>query len=207
MFSASAQGHTQSVRSPLQRLLAILAGFVLLGLVAYVLAIGARIQRQATTDETHPADVIVVFGAAQYAGKPSPAYRARLDHAADLFARGAAPMLITTGGAGGDPRHSEGQVGRDYLIARGIPEARLIAETQSDDTVTSTRRVAAIMRENGMHSCVAVSDGYHMYRVKLMMQREGMVIYASPRPDPHRFHPVATLEEVFKYTLWRLRLE
>ena len=125
MFSASAQGHTQSVRSPLQRLLAILAGFVLLGLVAYALAIGARIQRQATTDETHPADVIVVFGAAQYAGKPSPAYRARLDHAADLFARGAAPMLITTGGAGGDPRHSEGQVGRDYLIARGIPAQRM----------------------------------------------------------------------------------
>jgi uncharacterized SAM-binding protein YcdF (DUF218 family) len=206
LLSAAAPGHTHRV-SPLHRSATIVTGFVLCTLIGYVVAVGARIQQQAATDETHAADVIVVFGAAQYAGKPSPAYRARLDHAAELFVAGTAPIVITTGGAGGDPKHSEGQVGRDYLIARGIPESRLIAETQSDDTVTSTRRVAAIMRENGMHSCIAVSDGYHMYRVKLMMQNAGVTIYASPRADPHRFHPLATLEEVFKYTLWKLRLE
>ena len=207
MLSALGQGQTHLVRSPFIRAVTVVTGFILCALLGYALAMGLRIHQQAGLDETTAADVIVVFGAAQYSGKPSPAYRARLDHAADLFARGAAPMLITTGGAGGDPKHSEGQVGRDYLIARGLPESKLIAETQSDDTLTSTHRVAAIMRENGMHSCIAVSDGYHMFRIKQMMQADGMTIYTSPRSDPHRFHPIATLEEVFKYTLWKLRLE
>ena len=75
--------------------------------------------REAGVDEEHPVDAIVVFGAAEYVGHPSPVYRARLDHAYNLFERGLAPVIITTGGAGNDPHFSEGQVGRDYLeVAR-----------------------------------------------------------------------------------------
>ena len=124
-------------------------------------------------DEARPADAIVVFGAAEYVGHPSPVYRARLDHAYDLFQRGLAPVIITTGGAGNDPHYSEGQVGRDYLEARGIPDVNLIAETQGDDTDESTQRVAVIMHANGMHSALLVSDAYHLYRAKQMMAREG----------------------------------
>ena len=98
--------------------------------------------READVDEQHAADAIVVFGAAEYAGHPSPVYRARLDHAYELFERGLAPVIITTGGAGKDPRYSEGQVGRDYLEGRGVSDVNLIAETQGDNTDESTRRVA-----------------------------------------------------------------
>ena len=77
----------------------------------------------ASQQELHPSDAIVVFGAAEYSGRPSPVYRARLDHAYDLFRRGLAPVIITTGGAGADPSFSEGGVGHDYLMRRGISDS------------------------------------------------------------------------------------
>ena len=122
----------------------------------------------------HPADAIVVFGAAEYAGRPSPVFRARLDHAYDLFQRGVAPVVITTGGSGADPNFSEGGVGHDYLMHRGIPEPRLIAETQGSDTASSAERVAVIMRTNRMRSCVAVSDAYHVFRIRKLLEHEGV---------------------------------
>ena len=169
-----------------------------------------RVAHQAHTDETRPADAIVVFGAAEYAGKPSPVYRARLDHAATLYTRGIAAVVITTGGAGGDPVHSEGEVGREYLLDHGVPDKGLIAETQSDDTSESAERVAVIMRRNNMHSCVAVSDGYHLFRIKRMMERQGVTVYGAPRPE---LKPLSRwqqmriqMKEVLSYTLWRLHL-
>jgi len=169
-----------------------------------------RVAYQARSDETRPADAIVVFGAAEYSGKPSPVYRARLDHAQTLFARGIAPIVITTGGSGGDPVHSEGEVGREYLLEHGVPDRSLIAETQSDDTSESAERVAVIMRRNNMHSCVAVSDGYHLFRIKRMMERQGVTVYGAPRPENR---PLSgwqkiriQLKEVLSYTAWRLHL-
>jgi len=162
---------------------------------------------EAGTDEQHAANAIVVFGAAEYVGHPSPVYRARLDHAYDLFERGLAPVIITTGGAGNDPRYSEGQVGRDYLEQRGIPDVNLIAETQGDNTDESTQRVATIMRANDMHSALLVSDAYHLYRAKQMMAREGVTVYVSPRPGSipkTRFERwMVALRESFSYTLYR----
>lgn len=176
---------------------------------AFLILVGVlyfKIARQSGIDESRPADVIAVFGAAEYSGKPSPAYRRRLDHAAELYRRGLAPMIIASGGAGGDPHYTEGQVGRDYLIAHGIPEDHVIAETQGEDTLESTVRIATIMRENGMKSCVAASDGYHMFRIKRMMQRQGIATYASPNLSPHSEH-IAMLEEVFKFMAWQMRFE
>jgi len=162
---------------------------------------------EAGLDEPHPADAIVVFGAAEYVGRPSPVYRARLDHAYDLFERGLAPVIITTGGAGGDPRYSEGQVGRDYLEGRGVPDMNLIAETQGDNTDESTQRVANIMRANGMRSALLVSDAYHLYRAQKMMAREGMLVYISPRPGsvPKTAFGrwMAALRESFSYMMYR----
>ena len=142
-----------------------------------------RIVHEAGLQEVHPADAIVVFGAAEYAGRPSPVFRARLDHAYDLFQRGAAPVVITTGGSGADPTFSEGGVGHDYLMRRGIPESKLIAETQGSDTASSAERVAVIMRANRMHSCVAVSDAYHVFRIRKLLEHEGVQVYVAPRPD------------------------
>ena len=167
-----------------------------------------HILRQARTDEARPAAAIVVFGAAEYAGHPSPIYRARLDHAFVLFRKGLAPVVITTGGYGYDPTYSEGGVGRDYLRSLGNPDSQLIAETQSSDTVQSARRVAVIMKTNGLRDCLAVSDAYHVFRVKQMLQGEGVTAYATPRPDslPRSFWERSFLvaREAVSYMLWRL---
>jgi uncharacterized SAM-binding protein YcdF (DUF218 family) len=157
----------------------------------------------------HPADAIVVFGAAEYSGRPSPVLRARLDHAFDLFQRGLAPVVITTGGAAADPSFSEGGVGRDYLEHRGIPERNLIAETQGSDTAQSAKRVAVIMRANGLHSCIAVSDAYHVFRIKKLLEHEGIApVYVAPRPDslPHGAvqRTYAALREAGSYLAWKL---
>ena len=177
---------------------------------AFLLITAERIERQGGRDEPRRADAIVVFGAAEYVGRPSPVYRARLDHAFDLFRHGIAPMVITTGGAGYDPTYSEGGVGRDYLAKRGIPDRNLIAETQSSDTAESAQRVGVIMRANAMHTVVAVSDAYHIFRIKKMLEREGVRVYGAPRPGsiPRTAWTrlLAALREAVSYTLWLLRI-
>jgi uncharacterized SAM-binding protein YcdF (DUF218 family) len=184
--------------------------WLLLAVVAYVAAVYRSIVAYSGGDPLQPADAIVVFGAAEYDGRPSPVYKARLDHAAELYRRGLAPMVITTGGAGADPRFNEGEVGREYLASLSIPDSRLIAETQSPDTAESARRVATIMRANGMRTCLAVSDAYHIFRIKRMLGREGVKVYGAPRPNskPATFgkRQAAAWHEIVSYTLWLLHL-
>jgi uncharacterized SAM-binding protein YcdF (DUF218 family) len=178
--------------------------------VAWIGVLYWLITRQAASDESRHAEAIVVFGAAEYSGHPSPVYRARLDHAYTLFVQGMAPLIVTTGGGAQDPRFTEGGVGRDYLIAHGVPDRNIVAETQSSDTSQSAARVANILRANGLHTCLAVSDSYHMFRVKQMLGREGITAYASPRPDSHlpsRGERIRLkLREVMSYTAWKIGL-
>jgi uncharacterized SAM-binding protein YcdF (DUF218 family) len=181
----------------------------LAALAAFLTLTSIRIVHEGRMQELHAADAIVVFGAAEYAGHPSPVLRARLDHAYELFQRGLAPVVITTGGAAADPSFSEGGVGRDYLERRGIPERSLIAETQGSDTAQSAVRVAVIMRANGLHSCVAVSDAYHVFRIKKLLEHEGVgPVYVAPRPDsrPHSVaqRAYAVLREASSYLVWKL---
>ncbi|MBZ5616848.1 MAG: YdcF family protein [Acidobacteriia bacterium] len=169
---------------------------------------GSRIVRAAGEAPAKKADVIAIFGAAEYAGRPSPVYRARLDHAYELFEKGMAPVVITTGGAAQDPDFSEGGVGRDYLLRRGVPEQALIAETQGADTAQSAARVANIMRANGMHSCIAVSDAYHVFRIRALLEHEGVQVELAPRPES-RPHPLwerfaAVMREAASYLVWEL---
>jgi uncharacterized SAM-binding protein YcdF (DUF218 family) len=178
--------------------------------VAFFLVVTAiQIVHTAGLEEIHRADAIVVFGAAEYSGRPSPVLRARLDQALAVFHRGVAPVVITTGGAAGDPTFSEGGVGRDYLKRHGVPERSLIAETQGRDTAESAMRVGVIMRANGLHSCVAVSDAYHVFRIRKLLEHEGIgPVYVAPRPDsrPHGMwqRSVAVLRETASYFLWKL---
>lgn len=182
----------------------------LVAAAAYTAVICTCIVVQSGRDERRPADAIVVFGAAEYSGHPSPVFRARLDHAYTLFAAHLAPYVIVTGGAGGETQFSEGGVGRQYLMERGVPADRIIAETQGDNTLESAERIAVIMKANGLQTCDAVSDGYHMFRLKKMLEREGIVAYAAPRPELRpldRWHKAqAVLREFASYTLWRLHL-
>lgn len=187
------------------RLLLLVVAAVALFLVVTAI----RVVRTASLQELHSADAIVVFGAAEYSGRPSPVLRARLDHALDLFRRGLAPVIITTGGAAADPKFSEGGVGHDYLMHHGVPERGLIAETQGNDTAESAVRVGVIMRANGLHSCIAVSDAYHVFRIRKLLQHEHVApVYVAPRPDskPHSFvqRGISVLRESSSYLLWLL---
>jgi len=167
-----------------------------------------QIVAQSGNDEAQSADAIVVFGAAEYFGKPSPVYRARLDHAFDLYQQKLAPVIITTGGSGGEQKFTEGSVGRDYLIERGIGDAHLIAETQSENSAESAGRVGTIMSTNNMHTCIAVSDPYHVFRIKRLLEAQGWVVYASPRrPEIEAGIGARALNvarEALSYTLWRM---
>lgn len=203
--SPSARIHRWPVRPWLLVLAAAVGGFVL-----FLGVTGTRIVRAAAETPTKRADAIVVFGAAEYAGRPSPVYRARLDHAFELFSKGMAPVVITTGGAAQDPDFSEGGVGRDYLLRRGIPEQDLIAETLGSDTAQSAERVANILRANGMHTCIAVSDAYHVFRIRALLEHEGVQVEIAPRPESRprsllqRFG--AAMREAMSYFMWKLGL-
>jgi uncharacterized SAM-binding protein YcdF (DUF218 family) len=169
---------------------------------------GSRIVRAAAETPSKKADVIVVFGAAEYVGRPSPVYKARLAQGYELFRKGMAPVVITTGGSGQDPDFSEGEVGRDYLVRRGVPEQALIAETQGSDTAQSAARVANIMRANGMRSCIAVSDAYHVFRIRALLEHEGVQVELAPRPES-RPHPLwerfaAVMRESASYLAWKV---
>jgi uncharacterized SAM-binding protein YcdF (DUF218 family) len=171
---------------------------------------GLRIMQAAAEAPTKKADVIVVFGAAEYVGRPSPVFRARLDHAYELFQRGWAPVVITTGGSAQDPDFSEGGVGRDYLLRRGIPEQALIAETQGSDTAQSAERVANIMRVNGMRTCIAVSDVYHVFRIRALLEHEGVQVELAPRPESRPRHLLdrftAVMREAMSFLAWKAGL-
>ncbi len=168
-----------------------------------------RIQAYANQDQAAPADAIGVLGAAEYDGRPSPVYRARLDHALELYHRGIAPLIITLGGSGGDA-YNEGSVGEEYLISKDVPEEDIIAETESRNTEESARRIAVIARVNGLHRLVIVSDGTHMFRIHAICAAEGLDVLTSPRPRPATEDKTLEAErfahEILSYTLWRLHL-
>ena len=172
--------------------------------------VDVQIERYAAQDQAAPADAICVFGAAEYDGRPSPVYRARLDHARVLFNRNIAPLIITLGGDGGD-QYSEGGVGREYLMGAGIPESAIIAETESRSTAESARRIAVIARANGLRRLVVVSDDTHLFRIHAICAADGLDVLTSPRPREGVEDSSDEMEridhEVVSYTLWRLHLE
>lgn len=179
------------------------------GVACWVLWVYGEIEHYAKTDEARPADAIAVFGAAEYDGRPSPVLRARLEQGLLLYQQKLAPLIITLGGSG-DPRHSEGGVGHDFLVAQGVPESRIIAETQSRTTDESARRLAAIAEANHIHSILAVSDGTHLFRIHQLCESYGLRVYTSPRPVGRpvgRWRRVRRLaHEIASYTGWKLGL-
>jgi uncharacterized SAM-binding protein YcdF (DUF218 family) len=165
------------MRSLLWKALAAV-GVAIFGLLTYLTI---QIGRQSARDEARPADVILVLGAAEYRGRPSPVLKARLDHALGLWDRKLAPVVITTGGAGGDPDYTEGGVGRSYLIAHNVPAEAIIVEPEGETTAHSIAAAGEIMQRMALRSCILVSDGYHIYRAKKMMESRGIKVYGSPR--------------------------
>jgi uncharacterized SAM-binding protein YcdF (DUF218 family) len=131
-------------------------------------------------DERRAADAIVVLGAAQYNGRPSPVLRARLDHSLVLFREGVAPVIIVTGGIGTGDKVSEATVSRRYLVANGVPDSAVVVRPQGRSTLSSIRSVADWARERRVDRVVLVSDPFHMLRLQLEASRVGLKPTTSP---------------------------
>ena len=138
-----------------------------------VLSWGAR-------DRAQPADAIVVLGAAQYVGRPSPVLRARLDHALDLWHRGLAPWLIFTGGTGPGDTTSEAAVSRSYALRHGVPDTVILTENEGRTTRQSLAAVVAIMRTRRLGTAILVSDPFHMLRLRVLSKQYGLRAFTSP---------------------------
>lgn len=167
---------------PWLRLLRWCAIALLLVAAVWFIWVYRQIEATANVDNAQPADAIAVFGAAEYVGRPSPVLHARLDKAVALYDRGIAPVIVTLGGGSDkDLGMTEGGVGRDYLLANGVPYDRIIAETQSVDTQQQVQKLAAIAAREHFHHIVVVSDGTHLFRIELLCRRAGLHVYTSPR--------------------------
>lgn len=158
-------------------------------LLGYLFYVAKQIERQSEVDEARSVDVIIVMGAAEYRGRPSQVLQARLNHALLLYLRGFAPYILTTGGAGGDPDFTEGEVGRAYLTRHGVRSEAILMENEGSTTAQSLNSAAETMRRMSLHSCIVVSDGYHIYRVKRLLQAHGFKVYGSPRPSGGSLKP------------------
>jgi uncharacterized SAM-binding protein YcdF (DUF218 family) len=150
----------------------------------------------ASRDEARPAQAIVVLGAAQYAGKPSPVLRARLDHALELWNRHLAALLILTGGTGSGDTTSEAAVGRTYARKHGVPDSAILVENEGRTTSESMRAVAGMLEVRGLQTALLVSDPFHMLRLRILARRFGFTPYTSPT----RTSPISpNREERWKY--------
>jgi uncharacterized SAM-binding protein YcdF (DUF218 family) len=189
--------------------IAIASGLVLAACASWLGFLTIQVKRQSVRDEAQAADVIVVLGAAAYRGRPSPILKARLDHGLNLYRRQLAPRILTTGGAGGDPDYTESETGRAYLMSRGVPSEAVILEPVGDSTVYSTAAAGEIMHRMDLHSCIVVSDGYHIFRAKKLLEDRGLTVYGSPRPQPERNdwdYWKLCLRQAGGYALWRVGL-
>jgi len=188
---------------------AVLMVLLLVSIGAYWIYLYREVRSSAARDEAKVSDVIIVLGAAQYNGRPSKILKARLDHAAELYRRGFAKAIITTGGYGPDPNFSEAQVSTEYLMKHGVSLIDIVTEQASLTTRDSIRAATGVMKSKGWKTVVVVSDGFHLYRLKEMFGDEGIVAYTSPAPDSpiesstsQRFW--YSLREVFLFSAYRL---
>lgn len=176
----------------------------------YVLVLFVLIRRGATIDDSQAADVIVVLGAAQYNGRPSPVFRARLDHTATLFRKNLASRILTTGGYGHDRRFSEAGVGKSYLEKQNIPGDCILTETSGLTTTDSLEKGIELLKLQKFTRVIAVSDGFHLFRIKQILRDHQITAYGSPAENSliesnFKSRAWASLREVFVYTAYVIR--
>ena len=156
-------------------------------IVGYYVVTVVQVWRAARADAVRPSDAIVVLGAAQYDGRPTPVYRARLDHAVELYEQGVAPLVVVTGGKIPGDRFTEAGAGADYLIARGVPDTAILRETTSRSSWESLRASARFLFDRDARRVVLVSDPFHSLRIRLIADEVGFDAVTSPtRTSPIR---------------------
>lgn len=157
-----------------------LAVAALFGSVALVAYMAVQISERGRLDERQPVDAIVVLGAAQFNGRPSDVFQARLEHAVALWHQGLADWFVVTGGKVPEDRTTEADVARAWAIANGVPASRILAETRGRTTLESLEAVRTIFRDEDLRSGLFVSDETHMLRVLRMAEDLGIEAFSSP---------------------------
>ena len=166
--------------TPLVRRSLVALAAVVAVLVGYYVVTVVQVWRAARADDARPSDAVVVLGAAQYDGTPSPAFAARLDHARDLYEDGVAPLIVVTGGKQAGDRFTEAAVGADYLIERGVPDAAILRETTSRNSWESLQASSRFLFPRGVERIVLVSDPFHSLRIRLTAEEIGFDAVTSP---------------------------
>lgn len=167
---------------------------LLVALLAYAVSL-VFVLAAAQLDEREPADAIVVLGAAQYNGRPSPVLRARLDHALELWADRLAPTIVVTGGVSPGDQESEAAVSRAYLLQRQVPDSAIVLAPRGRSTAASISEVAQHLAPRAQRRVLLVSDPFHMLRLRLEARRTGLVALTSPTDSsPISENPVLELE-------------
>lgn len=162
------------------------AGVIAAALVAYLAVTLWWVHRVGRSDQARPVDAIVVMGAAQYDGRPSPQLAARLDHVVELWDQGVAPVVITTGGKQPRDRFTEAEASRRYLVERGVPESA-IRTVEGATTLDSLALVAGALRTGDRPTVLVVTDPFHSLRARLAAEEVGLEAYVSPtRTSPVR---------------------
>jgi uncharacterized SAM-binding protein YcdF (DUF218 family) len=167
----------------MRRFLLAAGAWMLAAAAVAIASVAVRIGVEAHRDDARPADAIVVLGAAEYMGRPSPVLKARLDHALELYRRGMAPLILTTGGRGAGSPFTEAEAARDYLVAQGVEGERVLLEPDGTTTLQSAAGAVAVLKQHNLGSCIVVSDGYHVFRVKRILEDHGIRVHGSPRPS------------------------
>lgn len=148
-----------------------------------VLGFMAAIYIQARNDEARPVDAIVVMGAAQYNGRPSPVLEARLEHTLDMYERGYASIIIVTGGNQPGDAYTEAGTGEQWLLDRGVPQNAILVENESRNTWDSWQGVRDVATPMNIQTVLIVSDGFHLYRSERMAEAVGFDAYSTAAPD------------------------
>lgn len=153
-----------------------LAALIVLGFMAAIYA-------EARGDEARPVDAIVVLGAAQYNGRPSDVFTARLQHGLDLYNQGLAPWIIVTGGRQEGDAFTEADTAETWLMNRGVPESAILMENEGRDTWQNMAGAWIAAEPHGIKRVLLVSDGFHLFRAERMANAVGFEAYTSPAPD------------------------
>jgi uncharacterized SAM-binding protein YcdF (DUF218 family) len=167
-------------RPPRRRLVALLLSVAVL-VAGGVFGVMTLVYIQARTDETRPVDAIVVMGAAQYNGRPSPVFRSRLQHALTLYNDGIAPRIVVTGGKQPGDDFTEAEAAAGWLSERGVPTEAILMESAGRTTWESAQGVRQVLPSDGTRVLV-VSDGFHLLRSEVMLRELGYEVYSSPAP-------------------------
>jgi uncharacterized SAM-binding protein YcdF (DUF218 family) len=160
----------------------LLSAFVISLLLTWTAAVGA-VYLAGQRPALRQADAILVLGAAQYNGRPSPVFKSRLDHALDLYRQHYASRLIVTGGVGAGDTLSEGEVARRYAIEQGVADSMILVDREGATSAESVEAAAKLMREHGLTTALLVSDSYHMLRLELLARMAGIRAYRAPAPS------------------------